>query len=487
MLLTPRGIGLLSAAGRSVIYSIRFFYNFPQCFHVYPTLFVYDVVIKGYDNNRSVENMVYNRENPHEPKHEIIIPEQQTEQTVNRAEHQKRKMSWLTPIISGIIGGSLVLGVTTFQHSGDEKTNSSVQTQTNQTTNTTSPQSTKTEKLSNSSTSDVSDMVENVSPAIVGISNYQKQSQTGMFGFESSNNSSSEEETGTGSGVIYKKANGKAYIITNNHVVEGASKLTVSLSNGKEVEGKLLGSDSLTDLAVVEISADHVEKVATFGDSSSLKAGESVVAIGNPLGKDLSRTVTQGIVSGVNRTVSVDTSAGETKMNVIQTDAAINPGNSGGALLNTKGEVIGINSMKISETGVEGIGFAIPSNDVKPIAEELQSKGKIERPYIGVSMMDLNQVPENYQTGTLGLSGSQLNKGVYIGQVAAGSPAEKAGLKENDVIVSLNGKETDSGSTLRNILYKNTKIGDTVKVTIIRNGKTMTKQVKLDQKEETSS
>lgn len=310
-----------------------------------------------------------------------------------------------------------------------------------------------------------------------------------MFGFESNSNnsSSSEQETGTGSGVIYKKADGKAYIITNNHVVEGASKLTVSLSNGKEVEGKLLGSDSLTDLAVVEISAEHVEKVASFGDSSSLKAGESVIAIGNPLGKDLSRTVTQGIISGVDRTVSVDTSAGQTEMNVIQTDAAINPGNSGGALLNTKGEVIGINSMKISESGVEGIGFAIPSNDVKPIAEELMSKGKIERPFIGIGMMDLEQVPENYQTGTLGLSGSQLNKGVYIRQVASGSPADKAGLKENDVIVSFNGKETDTGSALRNLLYNDAKIGDTVKVTLIRNGKTMTKQMTLDQKESASS
>lgn len=439
--------------------------------------------------------MEYNRENNREPKNEIIIPEHQVSHTVNRAEQQKRKLSWLTPIISGIIGGSLVLGVTTFQHSGTEKTTSAAQTQATETT-TSSSQNTKTEKLSSSSSTDVSTMVENISPAIVGISNYQKHSQSGMFGFESSESgttsgngsgSSSEEETGTGSGVIYKKANGKAYIITNNHVVEGASKLTVSLSNGKEVEGKLVGSDSLTDLAVVEISAANVEKVATFGDSSNLKAGEQVVAIGNPLGKDLSRTVTQGIISGVNRTVSVDTSAGETEMNVIQTDAAINPGNSGGALLNKKGEVIGINSMKISETGVEGIGFAIPSNDVKPIAEQLLSKGKIERPYIGISMMDLSQVPENYQTGTLGLTSSQLNKGIYIGQVASGSPAEKAGLKENDVIISLNGKETDSGSSLRSILYKNTKIGETVKVTIIRNGKTMTKQVKLDQKEVTSS
>ncbi|QHZ46480.1 S1C family serine protease [Bacillus sp. NSP9.1] len=434
--------------------------------------------------------MEYNRENQPQTENEIIVSDKQPNQKL-KPEQQKRRLSWMTPIISGIIGGSLVLGVSTYQHSKDQTVDSSAQTQTNQTSTSSSANETKTEKLSSTSSSDVSAMVENISPAIVGISNYQKQTENGMFGFESSDNtnsgSSTEEETGTGSGVIYKKANGKAYIITNNHVVEGASKLKVSLSNGKEVEGKLVGSDSLTDLAVVEISADNVEKVASFGDSSSLRAGESVVAIGNPLGKDLSRTVTQGIISGVDRTVSVNTSAGETEMNVIQTDAAINPGNSGGALLNTKGEVIGINSMKISETGVEGIGFAIPSNDVKPIAEELMSKGKIERPYIGISMMDLSQVPENYQTGTLGLKSSQLNKGVYIGQVASGSPAEKAGLKENDVIVSLNDKETAAGSTLRNILYKDTQIGDTIKVKIIRNGKTMTKQVKLDQKEEASS
>ncbi|WP_412095336.1 S1C family serine protease [Bacillus haynesii] len=433
--------------------------------------------------------MEYNREDQLETKNELIVSDQKPDQAIKKAEQQKRRLSWMTPILSGIIGGSLVLGVTTYQHNKDETANASVQTQTNETTNSAaSSNHANTEKLSSTNSSDISTMVENVSPAIVGISNYQKQTENGMFGFESNSSSSSnEEETGTGSGVIYKKANGKAYIITNNHVVEGASKLTVSLSNGKEVEGKLLGSDSLTDLAVVEISADHVEKVASFGDSSSLKAGESVIAIGNPLGKDLSRTVTQGIISGVDRTVSVDTSAGQTEMNVIQTDAAINPGNSGGALLNTKGEVIGINSMKISESGVEGIGFAIPSNDVKPIAEELMSKGKIERPYIGIGMMDLEQVPENYQTGTLGLSGSQLNKGVYIRQVASGSPAEKAGLKENDVIVSFNGKETDTGSALRNLLYNDAKVGDTVKVTLIRNGKTITKQITLDQKESASS
>lgn len=279
-------------------------------------------------------------------------------------------------------------------------------------------------------------MVEDLSPAIVGITNLQAQSNSSLFG-SSSSDSSEDTESGSGSGVIFKKENGKAYIITNNHVVEGASSLKVSLYDGTEVTAKLVGSDSLTDLAVLQISDDHVTKVANFGDSSDLRTGETVIAIGDPLGKDLSRTVTQGIVSGVDRTVSMSTSAGETSINVIQTDAAINPGNSGGPLLNTDGKIVGINSMKISEDDVEGIGFAIPSNDVKPIAEELLSKGQIERPYIGVSMLDLEQVPQNYQEGTLGLFGSQLNKGVYIREVASGSPAEKAGLKAEDIIIGL--------------------------------------------------
>lgn len=163
-------------------------------------------------------------------------------------------------------------------------------------------------------------MVEDLSPAIVGITNLQAQSNSSLFG-SSSSDSSEDTESGSGSGVIFKKENGKAYIITNNHVVEGASSLKVSLYDGTEVTAKLVGSDSLTDLAVLQISDDHVTKVANFGDSSDLRTGETVIAIGDPLGKDLSRTVTQGIVSGVDRTVSMSTSAGETSINVIQTDA----------------------------------------------------------------------------------------------------------------------------------------------------------------------
>ncbi|TQK00598.1 HtrA-like peptidase [Bacillus sp. SJZ110] len=418
---------------------------------------------------------------------------------IHDQEKRKRGFGWFRPLLGGVIGGSLALGIYTFTPLGDHdsqdtaKQSSSQQQTQSVTATSTSSESKKSSSSSSSSSafksedsSKISDMVEDLSPAIVGITNLQAQSNSSLFG-SSSSNSSEDTESGSGSGVIFKKENGKAYIITNNHVVEGASSLKVSLYDGTEVTAKLVGSDSLTDLAVLQISDDHVTKVANFGDSSDLRTGETVIAIGDPLGKDLSRTVTQGIVSGVDRTVSMSTSAGETSINVIQTDAAINPGNSGGPLLNTDGKIVGINSMKISEDDVEGIGFAIPSNDVKPIAEELLSKGQIERPYIGVSMLDLEQVPQNYQEGTLGLFGSQLNKGVYIREVASGSPAEKAGLKAEDIIIGLKGKEIDTGSELRNILYKDAKIGDTVEVKILRNGKEMTKKIKLDQKEEKTS
>ncbi|WP_169056354.1 S1C family serine protease [Bacillus pumilus] len=422
-----------------------------------------------------------------QPSHEI--------QTMKQPQKQKKKPnSWFKPFVSGIVGGILALGVYVLtpyaQHASNNTASDSAAKTEAVSTNNTSTSSSKTTAVQTShSSSSISSMVEDVSPAIVGITNYQVQSQTDMsFGdtpFDESqqNKSSQEEKTGTGSGVIFKKSGGKAYVLTNNHVIEGANKLTVSLHDGKTAKGKLVGADPLTDLAVVEISSSHVTKVAALGDSSSLRAGETVIAIGNPLGEDLSRTVTQGIVSGVDRTVSMNTSAGESSINVIQTDAAINPGNSGGPLLTTDGKVVGITSMKISETGVEGIGFALPINDVKPIADQLLAKGKIERPYIGISMLDLDQVPDIYQKETLGLKNSQLDQGVYIKEIAAGSPAAKAGLKSEDVITAINGKQIKTGSELRHELYTNTKVGDTVNITLIRNGKVETKKVTLTQNE----
>ncbi|MFL0436789.1 S1C family serine protease [Bacillus pumilus] len=387
---------------------------------------------------------------------------------------KKRKAAWLSPILGGIIGGGLVLGITPLlPQSQDTAANNQTQTASSEPA---SSENFSTKQITNAT--NVSDMVEDLEPTIVGVSNYQTtQNSFGLSG------DSTEAEAGTGSGVIFKKDGKKAYIITNNHVVEGANKLKVTLYDGKTKDAKLVGSDVMTDLAVVEINADGIDKVASFGDSSKLRAGDKVIAIGNPLGAQFSGTVTEGIISGLDRTVEANTSSGTVEMNVLQTDAAINPGNSGGPLINTDGQVIGINSLKISESGVESLGFAIPSNDVKPIVDELLKNGKVERPYLGVQMIDLEQVPETYQENTLGLFDKQIGKGIYVKDVSKGSPAQKAGLKSGDVIIKFKGKNVANSSQLKEILYKETKVGDKTTMTVIREGKNKNLDITLGQSE----
>ncbi|WP_144492888.1 S1C family serine protease [Bacillus pumilus] len=387
---------------------------------------------------------------------------------------KKRKAAWLSPILGGIIGGGLVLGITPLlPQSQDTAVNNQTQTASSEPA---ASENFSTKQITNAT--NVSDMVEDLEPTIVGVSNYQStQNSFGLSG------DSTEAEAGTGSGVIFKKDGKKAYIITNNHVVEGANKLKVTLYDGKTKDAKLVGSDVMTDLAVVEINADGIDKVASFGDSSKLRAGDKVIAIGNPLGAQFSGTVTEGIISGLDRTVEANTSSGTVEMNVLQTDAAINPGNSGGPLINTDGQVIGINSLKISESGVESLGFAIPSNDVKPIVDELLKNGKVERPYLGVQMIDLEQVPETYQENTLGLFDKQIGKGIYVKDVSKGSPAQKAGLKSGDVIIKFKGKNVANSSQLKEILYKETKVGDKTTMTVIREGKNKNLDITLGQSE----
>ncbi len=398
------------------------------------------------------------------------------EKTAAVKKEKKRRAAWLSPILGGIIGGGLVLGIVPNLPSEQHKTEAVSDTKQVQSSNFTST------PLKN--TSSVADMVEDLEPAIVGVSNYQA-SQSSQFGLDGG--SSSETESGTGSGVIFKKDGEKAYIITNNHVIEGANKLSVTLYNGKTETAKLVGKDAISDLAVLEISSSNVKKAASFGDSSKLRIADKVIAIGNPLGQQFSGTVTQGVISGLNRTVDADTSQGTVEMNVIQTDAAINPGNSGGPLINSSGQVIGINSMKVSENGVESLGFAIPSNDVEPIVDQLLAKGKVERPFLGVQMIDMSQVPETYQENTLGLFGDQLSKGVYVKEVQSGSPAAKAGIKSNDVIVQLNGKDVGSSADIRQILYNQLKIGDKTTVQVLRSGSKKTLNVTLTKQTESAS
>ncbi|MEK6454233.1 trypsin-like peptidase domain-containing protein [Caldifermentibacillus hisashii] len=309
----------------------------------------------------------------------------------------------------------------------------------------------------------IADIVEELSPTIVGVINLQKmQSQFNL--------QSDSVPTGSGSGVIFKKDNKYGYIITNNHVIEGANEIQVSLYSGEKVKAEVVGADALTDLAVLKIDGKYVNEVASFGDSSQLRTGDEVIAIGNPLGEEFSRTVTQGIVSATDRSISVNTSAGEWEITAIQTDAAINPGNSGGALINANGEVIGINSLKIAEDGVEGLGFAIPSNDVIPIAEELINKGEIKRPYLGIQMYDVANIVQFYRQSMFG----NLENGIVVAAVEPGSPAAKAGLKVNDVIVGIDGNEIKNVTELRKYLYSKVTPGNSVKIDFYRDGKKQT-------------
>lgn len=332
-------------------------------------------------------------------------------------------------------------------------------------------QSGESRNLSVNVTTDVTEAVQKAEDAVVGISNIRSQSfweQTG-------------QEAGTGSGVIYKKANGKAYIATNYHVIQDADQLEVTLSDGTKLPAQLRGGDIWTDLAVLEVEAAEIEAVAEFGNSDELRTGEPVLAIGNPLGLAFSGSVTQGIISGLERTIPVDVNQDgmeDWQAEVIQTDAAINPGNSGGALVNIAGQLIGINSMKIAQEAVEGIGLAIPINAAQPIIEDLEEFGEVKRPAMGVSLENVNEITAYHQQETLKLP-EEVKDGVMVRQVVPNSPAAQAGLQELDVIVELDGERISDIIQLRKHLYNEKEVGDQMEVTIYRNGEQQTVQMKL--------
>lgn len=315
--------------------------------------------------------------------------------------------------------------------------------------------------------------VQKVENAVVGVINIQQRSD--FFG------QTEEGEAGTGSGIVFRKVGSKAYIVTNNHVIEGAQRVQVSLVKGeKNLDARVVGADTLTDLAVLEIDGSKVQQVAEFGDSSKVKAGEPAIAIGNPLGLDFSRTVTQGIISSTERTMPIDLNGDNEKdfeVNVLQTDAAINPGNSGGALVNIAGQVIGINSLKIAKEGVEGLGFAIPIDDASKIIDDLIKYKSVQRPMLGVTPVDLASVPDEARKDPLQLPDSVEN-GVVIKDVSPMGPADRAGLKRYDVIVQLDDQKIENQAQLRKYLFQK-QIGDTVKVTFYRGGKQQTVNVTL--------
>jgi serine protease Do len=271
------------------------------------------------------------------------------------------------------------------------------------------------------------------------------------------------KEEGAGSGWIISS---EGYIVTNNHVVENADNVTVTLNDGRIFKAGSVKTDALTDLAVVKINASNLPALSV-GDSSKLVVGDGVVAIGNALGQGTSATA--GIVSALN--VSLDTSNGQTMLGLIQTDAAINPGNSGGPLVNMQGEVIGIDSIKVAEVGVEGMGYAISINQALPIINALIEKGYITRPWMGIGITTVN----DFVASLYGLS---VNEGVLITSVVQGSPADKAGLKQGDIITAVNGQKiTDTGELLN--VISSSQIGETVKITYQRGDSQETASVTL--------
>lgn len=325
-------------------------------------------------------------------------------------------------------------------------------------------------------TSDVTTAVEKVSEAVVGVTNIQEVSMNFW-----NPQDTATQEVGSGSGVVYKVDAGKAFIVTNHHVIDGAKQLEVTMADGSKVEAELIGSDIWTDLAVIAIPSDSVTTVAKFGDSDTLKQGETVIAIGNPLGLEFYGSVTKGVLSGKDRSVPVDLNGDgqeDWSTDVIQTDAAINPGNSGGALVNIAGDLIGINSMKIAESSVEGLGFSIPINSVIPIIEELEKSGEVQRPTMGVSLLDLTEVPAFYQQQTLKLP-AEITTGAVISQVVHASAAEKAGLQQYDVIVEMDGEKIEGVIDLRKHLYNQKEIGDTLKLKVYRQGQLVEAELQL--------
>ncbi|MDI7743386.1 trypsin-like peptidase domain-containing protein [Lysinibacillus fusiformis] len=398
--------------------------------------------------------------NSYSPLQERLRREQEEENKRRSKKGGGSKSGYFISGLAGVIIGALLIWLLVPSMT-NQLPNSSQSTSKSSTSSESTITQTATEV-----TTDITKAVESVSDAVVGITNIQEVSDFW-------NQQSATAEAGSGSGVIYKVDNGLAYVITNYHVVEGAKQLEVTLADGTKEEAQLVGSDIWTDLAVISIKSEKVKTVAKFGDSDVLKQGETVIAIGNPLGLDFYGSVTTGVISGKDRAVPVDLNADgneDWETEVLQTDAAINPGNSGGALINITGELVGINSMKIAQDTVEGLGFSIPINTVIPIIEELEKNGEVKRPTMGIGLLDLTDVPAFYQQQTLKLP-EEVTTGVVVSEVVEGSAAGNAGVQQYDVIVEMGGQKVENSIDLRQYLYNETDIGDNLKIKVYRQGK----------------
>ena len=352
-----------------------------------------------------------------------------------------------------------------------------LQTSHSSTSNTESKQvHSTTVKTAYKNTTSTSEAVDKVKNAVVSVITYSDSSNQGMFEKEKNPDSQISSE---GSGVIYKKEGKYAYLVTNTHVINGAKKVDILLADGNKVPGEVVGSDVYSDIAVVRISADKAKAVAEFGDSNQLTVGETAIAIGSPLGTDYANSVTQGIISSQGRNVKLKADNGQNiSTRALQTDAAINPGNSGGPLINIQGQVIGITSSKISnngQTSVEGMGFAIPANDVVNIIKQLEEKGKVVRPALGIQMMDLSNLSTS-DLSQLKLP-EKISGGVLVRSTLENMPASDK-LQRYDVITKIDDTDIESTADLQSALYSH-QINDTIKVTFYRDGKQQTTSIKL--------
>ncbi|MBE6114274.1 MAG: PDZ domain-containing protein [Erysipelotrichaceae bacterium] len=311
---------------------------------------------------------------------------------------------------------------------------------------------------------DITDVVEEVSPQVVGISNMNRY----------------EQLQGNGSGIIYKVEGSIVYIVTNHHVIENASAVQISYSNGSISKAEIVGSDVYTDLALLKTQVDFEVEAAKLGDSSVVEVGEVAIAIGSPLGLSFQGSTTKGIISGKDRIIGVDLDSNGSEdwdMVLMQTDAAINPGNSGGPLINALGEVIGVNSMKIANTEVEGFGFAIPMNEVIPIVNQLMEQGYVQRPILGISARALSEM-SYFEKSWYDVPASSM-QGLLILEVIEDSPAQEVGIVMGDILLSYNGEEIYDFKSFRKLLYSS-QIHDTVTLEISHQGVSRVVEVVLE-------
>lgn len=395
---------------------------------------------------------------------------------------RKKRSSLKSGIVGGLIGGATValLGGGLLFGSGLLATSGN---SLNETGGNTGDGTASVTNVAVDVSTDTTEAVEKMQDAVVSVINLQESSGN-PFGFtlpqsetEGNGNLVTASE---GSGVIYKVDGDTAYVVTNNHVIDGADAVDILMKDGTKKEATVVGSDIWTDLAVLSVSSEAIDTVATFGDSDELNVGEPAIAIGSPLGSAFATSVTQGIISATERSVETDVNGdgvADWDVTVIQTDASINPGNSGGALINIAGQVIGINSMKIADATVEGMGFAIPSNDVVDIIAELEANGEVIRPMLGVSMIDLNQVSVSQQRNILNVP-EGVTEGVVVVEVQPLSSAEQAGLQEYDLIVEMDGQSITDMVDLRQQLYSH-NVGDTIEIKFYRDGELQSAEVEL--------